>query len=232
MLAEQLVAYRLFGHGSGRELGYAEYSVGEDWYGSRLAEMALFFGWDPRGDGDGRIPAAPEECSWVGRPGEGNSGPCQLRGREVYGVPSMVLRFALDRWGTDYPGGESALMRRLTQSPSRGFASLVDVSPDESWRPEQILSDFYVTLWLDLQGWHTFGMASWNLQDIFARFQTNTRLQPHTSLSPVPHLAGHRMRAGSALFLHWMPAGALSPPASRSPLPMAERPLTTSPSGR
>ena len=112
VLAEQLVAYRLFGHGSGRELGYAEYSVGEDWYGSRLAEMALFFGWDPRGDGDGRIPAAPEECSWVGRPGEGNSGPCQLRGREVYGVPSMVLRFALDRWGTDYPGGESALMRR------------------------------------------------------------------------------------------------------------------------
>ena len=210
-LAEQLVAYRLFGHGSGRELGYAEFGVGAAWYGVWLEELALFFGWDPRGDGYGRVPGAPEECSWVGRPDEGNSGPCRLDGREVYGVPSVVLRFALDRWGRDYPGGERAMMRRLTQSPTHGFASLVDVSPDKSWPPELILSDFYITLWLDLQGWQAIGMRSWNLQDIFARVPLNARLQPYTSFSPVPHLAGHRVRAGSALYLHWRPIGALSP---------------------
>ncbi|MEX2375765.1 MAG: Ig-like domain-containing protein [Dehalococcoidia bacterium] len=31
-LAEQLVAYSVFGHGSGRELGYSEYEVGAYWY--------------------------------------------------------------------------------------------------------------------------------------------------------------------------------------------------------
>ena len=210
-LAEQLVAYRLFGHGSGREMGFAEYSTGATWYSEWLREMALFFGWDPRGDGYGRIPGAPEECSWVGRPQEGNSGPCRLQGREVYGVPSMVLRYALDRWGRDYPGGERAMMRRLTQSSARGFASLVDVSPGRSWPPEHILSDFYVTLWLDLQGQQTHGMSTWNLWDIFSRLRPSTRLQPHTSFSPVPHLAGRRVRAGSALYLHWLPTGVFSP---------------------
>ena len=210
-LAEQLVAYRLLGHGSGREMGYAEYSVGADWYGAWVTELALFFGWDPRGDGDGRIPGAPEECSWVGGPHQGNSGPCQLGGRAIYGVPWLVLRYALDRWGSVHPGGESALMRRLTQSPASGFASLVDIIPEQSWPPEQVLSDFYITLWLDLQGWRALGMTSWNLQDIFALAPSNARLQPHTSRSPVPRLAGHRVRAGSALYLHWMPTGALSP---------------------
>ena len=210
-LAEQLVAYGLFGHGSGRELGYAEYSAGGDWYSEWLREMALFFGWDPRGDGYGRIPGAPEECSWVGRPEEGNSGPCQLHGREVYGVPSMVLRYAMDRWGDDYPGGERAMLRRLTQSPWRGFTSLVDVSPDQSWGPEKILSDFYITLWLDLQGWQTYGMSTWNLQDIFGRVRSSAHLQPHTSFVNAPRLVGHRVRGGSALYFHWRPRGTLSP---------------------
>ena len=40
-LAEQLVAYRLFGHRSGREMGYAEYRAGATWYGVWLREMAL-----------------------------------------------------------------------------------------------------------------------------------------------------------------------------------------------
>ena len=218
-LAEQLVAYGLFGHGSGRAMGYAEYSVGAAWYWGWLAEMALFFGWDTREGGDGRIPGAPEECSWVGRLEEGNSGPCRSRGREVYGVPSMVFRYALDRWGTDYPGGESAMMRRLTQSPARGFASLVDVSPDRSRPPAAILSDFYVTLWLDLQGWPALGMTSWNLQDIFARMPLSARLEPHAIHSPAPRLAGHRVRAGSSLYLHWRPSGALSPTAIKVTAP-------------
>ena len=214
-LAEQLVAYGLFGHGSGRELGYAEYSAGADWYSAWLPEMALFFGWDSRGDGYGRITGAPEECSWVGRPKEGNSGPCQLGGREVYGVPSMVLRYAMDRWGADYPGGERAMLRRVTQSPWRGFTSLVDISPDQSWAPEKILTDFYITLWLDLQGWHTYGMSTWNLQDIFGHLLFNTRLQPYTSFANAPRLAGHRIRGGSALYFHWTPRGPLSPTSVR-----------------
>ncbi len=212
-LAEQLVGYRLFGHGSGQELDWSAFSPLNEryhWYGG-LLELAQFFGWDYRGDGNGRISGAPEACSWVGTPDEGNSGPCLLEGREVYGVPSMVLRFAMDRWGGDYPGGDRALLRRLTQSPAQGLASLVDVSPEGAWPPEQILADFYMTLWLDLQGWGALGMTTWNLHGIFGRFPDNWQLQPYTSSSHTPRLTGRRVRAGSSLYFHWTPAGALSP---------------------
>ena len=213
-LAEQLVAHGLFGHGSGQELGWSAYTAsqeGRNWYWRAwVADMAAFFGLDWRGDGTGRISRAPEECSWVGREGEGNSGPCL--GNAVYGVPSMVLRYAMDRWGEDYAGGERALMRRLNVSPATGFASLVDVSPGREWRPEQILADFYITLWLDLQpGRRTYGMSTWDLYDLFRRRPSNWQLQPYTSSSPSPRLTGRRVRAGSSLYFHWTPTGALSP---------------------
>ncbi|MDE0072555.1 MAG: Ig-like domain-containing protein [Gammaproteobacteria bacterium] len=206
VLAEHLVAFRLFGHASGQNLGYAEYSAGWDWY-SRFWDMARFFGWDPDRSG-GRVPYAPEQCTWIGRPSEGNSGPCRHPGSAVYGVSSMVFRYALDRWGGTYPGGEGALMRRLTQSPAQGFASLRDVS---SWRSEAILADFYITLWLDLQpGLHAPGMTSWNLQDIFDRFPESARLRPRPSSSKTPTLTA-RVRGGSSLYVHWTPSGPLDP---------------------
>ena len=214
-LAEQLVGYRLFGHGSGQELDWNAFSPLNEryhWYGGWL-ELAMFFGWDSRGDGTGRISGAPEECSWVGTPDEGNSGPCQLGGRAIYGVPSMVLRYAMDRWGGDYPGGERALMRRLTQSPAQGFASLVDVSPESAWPPEQVLADFYMTLWIDLQGWGALGMTTWDLHDVFSNLRPNMRLQPYTSSSHTPRLTGRRVRAGSSLYFHWTPSGSLDPTA-------------------
>ena len=211
-LAEQLVAYRLFGHGSRQELGWSAYTASQDgrnWYWRAwVADMAAFFGRDWRGDGTGRISRAPEECSWVGREREGNSGPCL--GNAVYGVPSMVLRYAMDRWGEDYPGGERALMRRLTVSSATGFASLVDVSPGREWRAEQILADFYITLWLDLQpGRRTYGMSTWDLYDLFRRRPSNWQLQPYTSSSHTPRLTGRRVRAGSSLYFHWTPTGTL-----------------------
>ena len=212
-LAEQLVAYRLFGHGSGRDLGAGAYNASEEarrWYwNSWLGDLTYFFGWDYRGDGRGRITGAPEQCSWVGLEREGNSGPCL--GYPAYGVASMVFRYAMDRWGGEYPGRERALMRRLTQSPAKGFASLVDVSPDREWRIEQILANFYLSLWLDLQpDGSASGMSSWDLHDIFSRFRENAQLEPYTSSATRPRLSA-RARAGSSLYLHWTPRGALSP---------------------
>ena len=210
-LAEQLVAYRLFGHGSGREMGHAEYSTGQDWYlPAWVVDMARFFGWDPEEGGSGRVRGAPEQCSWMGRPEEGNDGPCRGPGTAVYGVPSMVLRYAMDRWGGEYPGGEQALMRRLTQSPERGLASLVDVS---GWPIETILADFYAALWVDLQpNYSAFGMSSWNLHDIFSRFSSDAQLRPYADSSTRPRVAAS-IRAGSSLYFHWTPSGPLSPTA-------------------
>jgi len=117
-LSEELVAYRLFGHGSGMNLGYPEYVAGNAWYTGWLRDLLHFFGWDSDAGPAGRVEGAPEECSWLGRPEDGNVGPCKDSFRAVYGVPSVVFRYAMDRWGGDYSGGESALMRRLTQSSS------------------------------------------------------------------------------------------------------------------
>ncbi len=208
-LAEQLVGYRLFGHGSGQELGWdalLPLSEKYEWYWDWFAELSMFFGWDL---GDGRIARAPEECSWVGRPSDGNSGPCLLDGRAVYGVPSMVLRYAMDRWGEGYRGGERALMRRLTHSPRSGFASLADVSP--GWRTEGILADFYISLWNDMRGGESSGMTTWDLEDIFGNSPENFRLEPYASSSSRLRLSGRRVRAGSTVYLEWAPTGPVDP---------------------
>ena len=207
-LSEQLVAYRLFGHEPGRNLGYAAYQQGSDWYANWVAGLAGFFGWDSEDPTHARrIPNAPEECSWMGQPEEGNDGPCSNAFRAAYDVPSMVFRYAMDRFGGRYPGGEQALMRRLTQSPEQGLASLTDVS---GWPAEQILADFYIALWLDLNGWDTYGMATWDLDDIWNRFPESAQLRPWSSTSAEFH-GQWNIRGGSTFYLRWTPSGSRGP---------------------
>ena len=206
-LAEQLVGNRFFGHGSGQNLGWAEWleSEYELFYDTWLNDMLGFFG----GLGDTRIAGAPEQCSWVAK---GDTGPCLYRTGAVYGVPSMLLRYAMDRWGDVYPGGEQALMQRFIQSPPphEGFASLIDVSP--SWSIEHILADFYMSLGMELlKDIDTPGMSSWDLYDIFDQLPSHhNRLQPYMSESSSPQIEAS-IRAGSSLYFDWTPDGSLSP---------------------
>ena len=211
-LAEQLVAYRIFGHGSGRNLGFTAFQQGRDWYTLWVAGLASFFGWDWEDPAyRRRIPNAPEACSWMGRPEDGNVGPCKLAVRAVYDVPSMVFRYAMDRWGDDFSGGEQALMRRLTRSPKTGLASLADVS---NWRIEQILVDFYIALWLDLNGGDADGMATWDLDDIWSRLPENAQLQPDAKVF-AEFRKRWNIRAGSTSYLHWRPRGSPGPTSLR-----------------
>lgn len=211
-LSEQLVAYRLFGHGSGRNLGYTAFRQGLDWYRGWVGGLARFFGWDSDdSSGLSRVQGAPEECSWMGRPEEGNDGPCRNAFRAVYDVPSLVLRYAMDRWGGGFAGGEQALMRHLTSSPKAGLASLADVS---DWRIERILTDFYLTLWLDLNDRVTSGMATWDLHDIWSRLPASAQLQPYLATSAEFH-GRWNVRAGSTYYLRWVPRGARGPTSLR-----------------
>ena len=211
-LSEELVAYRLFGHGSGMNLGYAEYFAGRAWYAGWLRDLLHFFGHDSEAGSVGRVKGAPEECSWMGRPQDGNDGPCKNSFRAVYGVPSVVLRYAMDRWGSDYSGGESALMRRLTQSPRRGLAALEDVS---SWRRERILADFYMGLWLDGRpgpyggNWNWF--STWNIHGIIGGLR-NVQFRPQPWVSRAVRFEGRwNVRAGSTFYLNWTPSGSRGP---------------------
>ena len=221
-LAQELVAYQLYGHGSGRNMGYEEYLEGEEWYEyGWLPDLLGFFGLDPDGGGSGRVPDAPEQCSWVGE----SDGPCEFRA--VYGVPSVLLRWAMDRWSDDYPGGETALMKHLTQSPHKGFASLEQVS---SWRIEQILAEFYLSLWADgrpREGGGAWNLIrSWDFQDIISQHYGSTSVglvEPHRSTSASPRLEA-AVRAGSSLFLHWLPTpgDALAPTSIKVVSPTGE----------
>ncbi|MCZ0936604.1 MAG: Ig-like domain-containing protein [Gemmatimonadetes bacterium] len=219
-LSEELVAYRLFGHGSGMNLGYAEYVAGSTWYHWWLRDLLRFFGYNSDAGPAGRVEGAPEECSWMGRPEDGNDGPCKGSFRAVYGVPSVVLRYAMDRWGGEYSGGESALMRWLTQSPSLGLAALEEVS---SWRRERILADFYMGLWLDGRpgpdggSWNWF--STWNIHGIIGGLR-NVQFRPQPWVSSAARFEGRwNVRAGSTFYLQWTPIGSRGPTSLRVTLP-------------
>ena len=197
ILSEHLVGHRLFGHSSGQNLGYPDYSAGGDWYRWHGSLFNFFSG--------GR--GAPEECTWLTYRGRnGNDGPCESLN---YFVGALVLRFAMDRWAGQYPGGEKALVKRLTQSPLIGFANLVDVSP--GWSIERILGEFYATLWLEgTAGLDTPGMTSWDIHDVVSRFDDSLWLKPYSSSSASPSVSA-RIRGGSSMYFHWTPDGPLRP---------------------
>ena len=123
-LAEQLVAYELFGHGPGQNLGHAQVEQTEEsraWYWSGwIADMVSFFGWDGFGDGSGRVRGAPEECTWIGTEEDGNTGavrrPAGLR-RAVHAPPvrhgSLGRRVSRRSSGAHAPPRELAIRRVL-----------------------------------------------------------------------------------------------------------------------
>ena len=207
-VAQELVGHRLFGHASGQDLGFTEWNAARagNWYDWLGGLFELFSG--RRSLARDRSRGAPEECSWLTFKGrDGNDGPCDYD--MMYGVSLLAIRFAMDRWGGQYPGGEKALLKRLTQSPLRGFASLADVSP--GWSLERILGEFYMTLWLEgTAGRDAPGMTSWDIHDVVSRFDDSLWLKPYSSSSATPSVSA-RIRGASTMYFHWSPHGPLRP---------------------
>lgn len=212
-LAEQLVGFAALGHGPGQDLGSTVYwnAFDSGWYANWAIDMAVYFGFA----GDTRVARAPEECSWMGLASEGNIGPCD-NGRAVYGVPSTLLRFTLDRFGASKAGGEAALMREFTSSSRMGMANLAAATGDTSTR---LLVLFGITMWADGRVWNT--LTSWNLYDLFQSFKATARLQPYTSSAAQPSLAAS-VRAGSQFYLEWSPSSGHPPTSFRGRSPSGE----------
>jgi len=213
-LAEELVGYRVLGDGPRRNLGYQAWRRGADtsgpipdWYNDWVVDMALYFGFKGRD----RTPApfAPEQCSWIGRESEGNTGPCE-RGRAVYGVPSALFRWIMDGYATDEVQ-DGAMMRRLTRSPAHGLAALEAETGDDR---VSMLVRFAATLWADdrpgLGGW----FSSWNVHDIFANVVSEARLRPYVSGAAAPAL-DVSVRGASSAYLLWSPPSLHEPTSLR-----------------
>ncbi len=207
--AEQIVALPLFGHAAGDELGFEAWETGIQWYIEWTNGLVRHYGFqgrdNPQADG------APEECTWLGNEDQGNSGPCAGKVRAPYDVPSVFFRALLDRFGPTYPGGEAAMMKRLTQSPLRGWEAIGDVTG----RPiEEDLAEFYMTLWGDGLIGDLPMMTTWDLFDVFSELVPGARLQPNLSSSP-EFREFAAVRGGSSYYLYWTPSGRLAPTSLR-----------------
>jgi hypothetical protein len=177
-LAEQLVGYAALGDGPRQNLGFDDWLRGHDpdWYLDWVVDMALYFGF--KGQDDPPAMNAPEQCSWIGTPDQGNTGPCE-NNRAVYGVPSTLLRFVLDLYGPGYPGGEAALMRQLTNSPFRNLEVLEQVTGEDK---VSLLVSFAAMMWADDRPGLGDWLLSWNVFDIFETIgvnNDNARLRPY-----------------------------------------------------
>ncbi|MEX2472847.1 MAG: Ig-like domain-containing protein [Gemmatimonadota bacterium] len=205
-LAEQLVGYEVFDHGPRQNLGPSAWNAGADiqddvpdWYRDWVVDMAFYFGFQGN---DPPLAAAPEECSWIGREDEGNTGPCENR-RAVYGVPSTLLRWVLDLGGSDELD-DVALMRQMTFSSSSGLETLEGATGADRL---DLLVPFAVTLWADgnpaLPAGEQDWFESWNIYGIYdALSNQDAGLRPYTSSAPAPDLEV-AVRAASSAYLEW-----------------------------
>jgi hypothetical protein len=206
-LSEQLVGFKANGYTFGQNLGLTAYRNGEEWFSDWVTDLAFYFGYRSPTT---RTTGAPEQCTWIGRPSEGNSGPCLNEDRMVYGVPATLLRFVLDEYGATYPGGEQALMRQIVASGETGYLSLTKPTSQST---ASLLIRFWLFIWADASNFFN-GLKSWDLFNIWSGFVDTAKLKPYQSTSLLPSLDAS-IRAGSTAFLEWAPASATGPTSLR-----------------
>jgi hypothetical protein len=210
-LAEELVAFGLFGHESGQDLEATQYEAGEYWYfNTWVRDLVKFFG-----AGSGAEARAPHECSWLGYESDGNDGPCG--DKLLYGMGSLVLRAALDRAGGGDLQLEARWMRSMTQDRRSGFATLERAT---GMPVGLFLASFYAALWGDGRYFDSPAMTSWNLWSVLERFPS-AELKPLESGSAPPSRVVS-VRGGSSAFFRWTPEGPFPPTSFQVVAPSGE----------
>lgn len=146
-----------------------------DWYLGGFIDLVLYFGFETA---QSKVAGAPEQCSWLNTPANGNSGPCLLEGREVYGVPWTLLRFISDQYGSQFAGGEAQLHRQLINGTTRGFANIERVIGVPM---RTILARWAASLYADdrVPGLDSsLRLTSWNLNNIRNALVESAQLVP------------------------------------------------------
>ncbi len=170
-LMEELVGHGFTGLGSGQNLTSDPLFNNFDWYGSYINDLALYFGFIP--GSTAKVPGAPQECSWLGRP---PNGPCAWASRLPYGIPALLLRWIADQFYT--PATEHEMTRALMNSPVHGFDLLWVLTrgtePDAvlaSWAAALLTDDTYFS-----DGERT--VSSWNFGEIYSSIRPTARPEP------------------------------------------------------
>lgn len=181
-LAEEVIGHRFNVRQSGQNYGFdvAWENCGSDtgvaWYCDKFQDLALYYGFLTGGANPTSVDGAPEQCSFVGRPDQGNDGPCQSQ-RMIYTGWSF-LRWLSDHYG-DALGGEGQLHRQLIDNTTSGFTSIARVVGQPI---HELLGRWAATLYTDdrfagVGG--TLSLPSWNLYDIEQHLVQSARLDPY-----------------------------------------------------
>lgn len=186
-LAEEINGHAFAGRSPGTNLGFTiAFNCNDppncnnkpdptDWYLGSFIDLILYYGFQTA---TSRVAGAPEQCSWLDLPTNGNSGPCLLEGREVYGVPWSLLRFISDQYGSQFAGGEAELHRKLISGMTRGFANIERVV---SVPMRTILARWAVSLYADDRIGaldNSLKLTSWDLEDIRTALVESAQLVP------------------------------------------------------
>ncbi len=151
------------------------------WYVAGFVDLAIYYGLNITQAGQlFRTQNAPEQCTWVGRQRDGNTGPC-LSGREVYGTSWMFLRWLTDHFAATTQGGAQGFHRALINDNETGFTTIAKVTNSSV---NLLLAQWAAALWLDdrHQGMQArLTMPSWNLFNIIdQRLVSEAHLVPRT----------------------------------------------------
>ncbi|MCI0434501.1 MAG: hypothetical protein L0271_12800, partial [Gemmatimonadetes bacterium] len=184
--------------------------VPNDWFIGVFIDLVLYYGFDANcdpnipGSCDTPIAGTPEQCSWLDLDTNGNTGPC-FPGREVYGVPALLLTWLSDQFGPSL-GGRQEVQRRLVNSSVRGYANIL-AAVGESM--ETLLPQFAASLYVDnrVSGASSrLTQPTWNLVSIETPLRVSARLRPRErSFSNFSDLA--QVRGGSTVFFRVSSAG-------------------------
>jgi hypothetical protein len=148
VLMEEVVGHHATGRTPGQNYGYDVVinqppAADQLWYGLAFIALPIYFGFESPTT---RVANAPEQCSWLGLPHEGNDGPCIDNQFMPYGIAWSFLRWLSDQFGPGYPGGEAGLQRALLDDLTTGFAGITAVVgvPVDS-----LLAQWAATLYVD-----------------------------------------------------------------------------------
>jgi hypothetical protein len=199
--AEEVNGFAVTGRAPGQNYGFAVAfnsppSTPIDWHISAFVDLALYYGFETQTT---RKTEAPHECTWIGSQAQGNNGPC-ISGREVYGVPWSLLRWASDQFGPGFPGGERGLHKALIGNTLGGYANLattVGVSIDT------LLAQWAAALYVDdrVPGAATrVTLPSWNLVNVESGLVNTARLQP-SEVGFATFDLPRNIRAGSSAYV-------------------------------
>ncbi len=199
--AEEVNGFAVTGRTPGQNYGFAVAfnappSTPIDWHVSAFVDLVLYYGFESPTT---RKAEAPHECTWIGLQSQGNTGPC-ISGREVYGVPWSLYRWASDHFGAGFSGGERGFHKALIGNPLGGyanFAGTIGVSIDT------LLAQWAAALYVDDRvpgATARLTLPSWNLVNIESSLVATARLQP-TEVGFAGFDLARNVRAGSSAYV-------------------------------